>query len=148
MRVQGRALGSYRQALSDGLCLPFLAQEGEWGKPSKGFPLGKVRSMRAFSINERAVNCRLRTHWNYVGRHGADKFLTAAPRRLSGGQSCDGRGVRADQFAMIAPASQSARLWVKQPERTRRVACRHGLDAGIRSRLWSSATQPYFHSRA
>ena len=39
---------------------------------ARASPMGKVRSMRAFPINERAVNYRLRTHWNYVGRHGAD----------------------------------------------------------------------------
>ena len=46
----------------------------------------KVRSMRAFFIIVRAVNYRLRTHWNYVGRHGADRFLPSYTRGLSGGQ--------------------------------------------------------------
>ena len=126
-------------------------------------------------------------------------------------------GVRADLFAMIAPASQSARLRKKQPLRTRRadganlflfkslslrclvhddrwrsnrlgrkrnnlsergtvpvlpvcqcsttlivlstqrlrprfhdvsLACRRGLEAGTRSRLWSSAAQPCLHARS
>ena len=40
------------------------------GRIARASPMGKVRSMRAFPIIERAVNCRLRTYWNYVGRHG------------------------------------------------------------------------------
>src|SRR5699024_1667306 len=36
-------------------------------------PMDEVGSMPTSSIKiERAVNCRLRTYWNYVGRHGAD----------------------------------------------------------------------------
>ena len=40
------------------------------GRIARASPMEKVRSMRAFSINVRAVNYQLRTHWNYVGRHG------------------------------------------------------------------------------
>ncbi len=49
------------------------------GRIARASPMGKVRSMRAFPINERACHSRLRTHWNYVGRHGADKFSTTIP---------------------------------------------------------------------
>ena len=42
------------------------------GRIARASPMKKVRSMRAFFINERAANYRLRSHWNYVGRHGAD----------------------------------------------------------------------------
>ena len=53
---------------------------------ARASPMGKVRSMRAFPINERACHYRLRCHWNYVGRHGADSFLLSYTRGLSGGQ--------------------------------------------------------------
>ena len=56
------------------------------GRIARASPMKKVRSMRAFFINERAVNYGLRSHWNYVGRHGANKFLLCYPRGLSGGQ--------------------------------------------------------------
>ena len=61
------------------------------GRIARASPMDEVGSMPTSSIKiERAYHYRLRSHWNYVGRHGANKFLTAAPRRLSGGQSCDG----------------------------------------------------------
>ncbi len=37
----------------------------------------------------RGQHYRFRSHWNYVGRHGADKFSTRYPRGLSGGQFTD-----------------------------------------------------------
>ena len=59
------------------------------GRIARASPMEKVRSMRAFFITERAVNYRFRSNWNYVGRHGADKFSTRYPRGLSGGQFTD-----------------------------------------------------------
>ena len=124
------------------------------GRIARASPMGKVRSMRAFPINERAVNYRLCSYWNYVGRHGADRFSTAAPRRLSGGQSCDGRGVRADQFATVAPACNlrvaAIRLAVKSfghHPTSKAAKCFSSQTKGIRSRFWCSANQGHFHTR-
>ena len=63
----------------------------------------KVRSMRAFFITERAVNYRFRSNWNYVGRHGADKFSTRYTRGLSGGQFTAHKA-RVPIFAATSPA--------------------------------------------
>ena len=49
--------------------------------------MDEVGSMPTSSIKiERACHYRLRTYWNYVGRHGADKSSTYYTRGLSGGQ--------------------------------------------------------------
>ena len=41
------------------------------GRIARASPMDEVGSMPTSSIKiERAVNCRLRTYWNYVGRHG------------------------------------------------------------------------------
>ena len=49
--------------------------------------MDEVGSMPTSSIKiVRACHYRLRTYWNYVGRHGADKSSTYYTRGLSGGQ--------------------------------------------------------------
>ncbi len=49
--------------------------------------MDEVGSMPTSSIKiERACHYQLRSLWNYVGRHGADKSLTCSPLQLSGGQ--------------------------------------------------------------
>ena len=57
------------------------------GRIARASPMDEVGSMPTSSIKiERAYHYRLRSHWNYVGRHGADKSLTCSPLQLSGGQ--------------------------------------------------------------
>ena len=85
LRVQGSALGTYRHALSNGLFSPSLDQESSRNL-SRGSRYGKRGSMPLFPYLSELVTFGLRSHWNYVGRHGADKFSTRYPRGLSGGQ--------------------------------------------------------------
>ena len=47
-------------------------RSGELENPIKGVSIWGKGLDAPFSIPERAAHCRLRCHWNYVGRHGAD----------------------------------------------------------------------------
>ena len=107
LRVQGSALGADDQALSSGYVFAVL-RSGELEKPIKGVSIWEKGLDAPFPIPERGVNYRLRSHWNYVGRHGADKFSIAAFRRLSGGQSCDDRMLPAKMISRyLCTAAQS-----------------------------------------
>ena len=46
----------------------------------------KARSMRVFSNNREDSSFGLRSQWDYVGRHAADRFSLVSPLKLSGGQ--------------------------------------------------------------
>ena len=78
-------LGTYRHALSNGLFLPSLDQESS-RTLSRGSRYEKRGSMPLFPYLCEHVTLGLRCHWNYVGRHGADRFSTSYTRGLSGGQ--------------------------------------------------------------
>ena len=76
------------------------------GRIARASPMKKVRSMRAFFIIVRAVNYRLRTHWNYVGRHGANVICSVPLADCPVDSQRQQKLVSIASSALTAPAAQ------------------------------------------